>query len=68
MGEPPLLLGFSVLLAIRAAIASVAPDSVDAPVLRAPATPESILNALDAQASKQIVEAAADIAQPATVN
>jgi xanthine dehydrogenase large subunit len=68
VGEPPLLLGFSVLLAIRAAIASAAPDSADAPVLRAPATPESILNALDAQASKQVIEAAADIAQPATVN
>ena len=33
-----------------------APDSIDAPVLRAPATPESILNALDAQASKQVVD------------
>ncbi len=46
VGEPPLLLGFSVLLAIRAAVASVAPDSGDAPALRAPATPESILNRL----------------------
>ena len=68
VGEPPLLLGFSVLLAIRAAIASAAPDSVDAPALRAPATPESILNALDAQASKQVMVAAARIAQPAPVN
>jgi len=68
VGEPPLLLGFSVLLAIRAAIASAAPDSVDAPALRAPATPESILNALDAQASKKVIVAAADIAQPAPVN
>jgi xanthine dehydrogenase large subunit len=46
VGEPPLLLAFSVLLAIRAAIASVAPDSTDAPKLRAPATPEAILDAL----------------------
>lgn len=68
VGEPPLLLGFSVLLAIRAAIASAAPDSVDAPALRAPVTPESILNALDAQASKKVIAAAADIAQPAPVN
>ncbi|MEA3103152.1 xanthine dehydrogenase molybdopterin binding subunit [Caballeronia mineralivorans] len=68
VGEPPLLLSFSVLLAIRAAIASAAPDSADAPALRAPATPESILNALDAQASKQVMVAAAHIAQPAPVN
>lgn len=50
VGEPPLLLSFSVLLAIRAAIASVAPDNADAPKLRAPATPEAILDALDALA------------------
>jgi xanthine dehydrogenase large subunit len=68
VGEPPLLLGFSVLLAIRAAIAATAPDSADAPPLRAPATPESILNALDAQASKKMAVAAANIAQPAPVN
>jgi len=68
VGEPPLLLGFSVLLAIRAAVASVAPDSIDAPVLRAPATPESILNALDAQAAKALAPTAADVAQPVSVN
>ncbi len=68
VGEPPLLLGFSVLLAIRAAIAATAPDSADAPPLRAPATPESILNALDAVASKKMDVAAANIAQPAPVN
>ena len=51
VGEPPLLLGFSVLLAIRAAIASAAPDANDAPQLRAPATPEAILDALDACAA-----------------
>jgi xanthine dehydrogenase large subunit len=68
VGEPPLLLGFSVLLAIRAAVASVAPDSTDAPALRAPATPESILNALDAQAAKTLAAATPDVAQPATVN
>jgi xanthine dehydrogenase large subunit len=68
VGEPPLLLGFSVLLAIRAAVASVAPDSIDAPVLRAPATPESILNALDAQALKTPAATTPDVAQPVQVN
>jgi xanthine dehydrogenase large subunit len=48
VGEPPLLLAFSVLLAIRAAIAATAPNAPDAPKLRAPATPEAILDALDA--------------------
>ncbi|KIG04196.1 xanthine dehydrogenase molybdopterin binding subunit [Caballeronia concitans] len=48
VGEPPLLLAFSVLLAIRRAIAAIAPDAPDAPKLRAPATPEAILDALDA--------------------
>jgi xanthine dehydrogenase large subunit len=62
VGEPPLLLAFSVLLAIRAAIASTAPhsadsaDSTDAPKLRAPATPEAILDALDELASRHRVE------------
>jgi xanthine dehydrogenase large subunit len=42
VGEPPLLLAFSVLLAIRNAISSVAGHRVDPP-LRAPATPEEIL-------------------------
>lgn len=50
VGEPPLLLGFSVLLAIRAAVASAAPGLEHAPKLRAPATPEAILDALDLQA------------------
>jgi xanthine dehydrogenase large subunit len=48
VGEPPLLLPFSVFLAIRDAIASTAPDLRTAPALRAPATPEAILAALDA--------------------
>jgi xanthine dehydrogenase large subunit len=42
VGEPPLLLAFSVLLAIRDAISSVGGHRVD-PQLRAPATPEEIL-------------------------
>ena len=48
VGEPPLLLPFSVFLAIRDAIAAAAPQVEQAPSLRAPATPEAILDALDA--------------------
>ena len=47
VGEPPLLLPFSVFLAIRDAISSVGQHRVDPP-LRAPATPEAILDAVDA--------------------
>jgi xanthine dehydrogenase large subunit len=46
-GEPPLLLPFSVFFAIRDAIASVANNTVNPP-LRAPATPEAILDAVTA--------------------
>jgi xanthine dehydrogenase large subunit len=45
VGEPPLLLPFSVFFAIRDAIASVAAYQVNPP-LNAPATPEAILNAV----------------------
>ena len=45
VGEPPLLLGFSVFFAIRDAIASVAEYKVN-PALNAPATPENIMNAI----------------------
>jgi xanthine dehydrogenase large subunit len=47
VGEPPLLLPFSVFLAIRDAVASVADYKVNPP-LRAPATSEAILDAVDA--------------------
>jgi xanthine dehydrogenase large subunit len=47
VGEPPLLLSFSVFLAIRDAISSVADHRVDPP-LQAPATAEEILRTLDA--------------------
>jgi xanthine dehydrogenase large subunit len=60
VGEPPLLLAFSVLLAIRAAIAAAAPGTPHAPKLRAPATPEAILDALDALPIR--------VEQPAPVN
>jgi xanthine dehydrogenase large subunit len=45
VGEPPLMLGISVLLAIRDAIASCGPPGVQ-PDLTAPATPESVLRSL----------------------
>jgi len=56
VGEPPLLLPFSVFLAIRDAIAAAAPAAREAPPLRAPATPEAILDALDALQSASLSE------------
>ncbi|MBZ3691358.1 xanthine dehydrogenase molybdopterin binding subunit [Phyllobacterium calauticae] len=47
IGEPPLMLGVSVWLAIRDAIASLAQGAV-APRLDAPATPENVLRAVNA--------------------
>ena len=47
VGEPPLLLAFSVFFAIRDAVASVADNRINPPLI-APATPEAILNAVDA--------------------
>ncbi len=46
-GEPPLLLAFSVLYAIRDAVSAVGGHRIDPP-LSAPATSESILRAIDA--------------------
>jgi xanthine dehydrogenase large subunit len=47
VGEPPLLLPFSVFFALRDAIAAVGDNRVNPP-LRAPATGEAILDAVDA--------------------
>jgi xanthine dehydrogenase large subunit len=47
VGEPPLLLPFSVFFAIRDAISAVAGHQVDPP-LAAPATSEAILRAINA--------------------
>ena len=47
VGEPPLLLPFSVFLAIRDAVSAVGNHRTDPP-LRAPATPEAVLDAIDA--------------------
>ena len=51
VGEPPLLLPFSVFLAIRDAVSAVGEHRVDPP-LRAPATSEAILDAIDAVKAK----------------
>lgn len=47
VGEPPLLLPFSVFFAIRDAVSALGGHRVDPP-LRAPATPEAILDAITA--------------------
>jgi xanthine dehydrogenase large subunit len=47
VGEPPLLLGFSVFLALRDAVSAVGAHRHDPP-LRAPATGEALLDAIDA--------------------
>jgi xanthine dehydrogenase large subunit len=47
VGEPPLLLPFSALLAIRDAVSAVGGHRIDPP-LRAPATPEAVLDAVEA--------------------
>jgi xanthine dehydrogenase large subunit len=57
VGEPPLLLAFSVFLAIRDAIAAAVPGVKGAPPLRAPATPEAILDALGAMEARRAAEA-----------
>ena len=49
VGEPPLMLSLSVFHAIRDAVASVGDGRV--PTLRAPATPEAVLDAVMAQRS-----------------
>ena len=49
VGEPPLMLSLSVFYAIRDAVASVGNNRI--PALRAPATPESVLNAVTEQRS-----------------
>ncbi|MDP1534156.1 MAG: xanthine dehydrogenase molybdopterin binding subunit, partial [Rubrivivax sp.] len=51
VGEPPLLLPFSVFFAIRDAIAALGAPSCTPP-LRAPATAEAVLNAINAVRSQ----------------
>ena len=47
VGEPPLMLCISTFLAIRDAIAACSPDARELPELRAPATPEAVLAAIE---------------------
>jgi xanthine dehydrogenase large subunit len=58
VGEPPLLLPFSVFFAIRDAISAVGGHRVDPPLM-APATGESILRAVDAVRAAAVPAAAA---------
>ena len=58
VGEPPLLLPFSVFFAIRDAVSAVGGHRIDPP-LRAPATSEAILNAImavQAALTREVVE------------
>ncbi|QCP50590.1 xanthine dehydrogenase molybdopterin binding subunit [Trinickia violacea] len=66
VGEPPLLLPFSVFLAIRDAVAAAVPEVTSAPPLRAPATPEAILDALDAMQAQRASASPSSAAAPAT--
>lgn len=52
VGEPPLLLPFSVFFAIRDAVSAAGGHRVDPP-LQAPATPEAILRAITAVTAVQ---------------
>jgi xanthine dehydrogenase large subunit len=58
VGEPPLLLGFSVFLALRDAVAACGPAGCQPP-LRAPATPEALLMAVEAVQAQRNATAAA---------
>ena len=64
VGEPPLLLPFSVLLAIKDAVAACGPARCDPP-LRAPATPEAVLDAVEAVQAMQWLGASVAIAADA---
>jgi len=68
VGEPPLLLPFSVFLAIRDAVAAAAPEVSSAPPLRAPATPEAILDALEAMVPPAPSAVPSDSSGPRAVN
>jgi xanthine dehydrogenase large subunit len=54
VGEPPLMLGISTLLALSDAVASVGDHRID-PALDAPATPERVLMAVEAVKAKAAV-------------
>jgi xanthine dehydrogenase large subunit len=64
VGEPPILLAFSVFLAIRDAISACGGHRVNPP-LRAPATPEAILDAIEAVKTMTPMKAAEATIPPA---
>jgi xanthine dehydrogenase large subunit len=64
VGEPPLMLSISVLMAIRDAIASCGPPGV-LPDLVAPATPEAVLRCLEGVRTKPFVYHAAVVSAEA---
>ncbi len=66
VGEPPLLLGFSVWHAIRDAVSAVGEHRVDPP-LRAPATAEAVLDAVEAVRATLAAPAAQAVAAPDAV-
>ena len=58
VGEPPLLLPFSVFFAIRDAVSAAGQHRVDPPLM-APATPEAVLRALNAVSAQSSARSAA---------
>ncbi|MFM2056997.1 MAG: hypothetical protein RLY71_1382 [Pseudomonadota bacterium] len=64
VGEPPLLLPFSAFLAIRDAISAVGEHRIDPP-LRAPATAEAVLDAVEAVQAALAAPTAAAPTEPA---
>jgi xanthine dehydrogenase large subunit len=56
VGEPPILLPFSVFFAIRDAVSAAGGHRVDPP-LQAPATPEAILRAVTAVMAPTLMDA-----------
>ncbi|HEY2816487.1 MAG TPA: xanthine dehydrogenase molybdopterin binding subunit [Casimicrobiaceae bacterium] len=66
VGEPPLMLAISALHAIRDAIASTA-DYALSPKLDAPATPESVLRAIEEIAARREMSTATSVATEAVV-
>ena len=61
VGEPPLMLAMSVFFALRDALAACG-NGRESPALRAPATPEAILAALDSLATRPVARPAEALA------
>ena len=67
VGEPPLMLAISVLLAIRDAIASCGPPGTQAELV-APATPEAVLRALASVRSEAVAASAPGVRSEAVAD